>query len=294
MKKVLVFGGSGLVGSKFIELTGQSFDIKAPLVTEVDILNKDQISRLIQGFKPDFVINFAAYTNVEEAEKQKGDKSGICYLINSMGAKNVAEVCKQNDVRLIHISTEYIFDGSKADSPYTEDDKPNPINWYGQTKHYAEEFVLGSECLATIARICMPFSAFYQLKKDIARFFLQELDVKREIKAIADQKITPTLVDDISRALELLINNPTAGIYHICVQGFTTPYDFAKSLAKEFNLDISLIKPILFEEYSRNKNAKLLKSSWLDSTKFRQDFKDDILHSIETSLQIFKQQIVSK
>lgn len=294
MKKVLVFGGSGLVGSKFIELTGQSFDIKAPLVTEVDILNKDQISRLIQGFKPDFVINFAAYTNVEEAEKQKGDKSGICYLINSIGAKNVAEICKENNVRLIHISTEYVFDGSKADSPYTENDKPNPINWYGQTKYYAEEFVKGSGCLANIVRICMPYSAFYQLKKDIARFFLQELDAKREIKAIADQKITPTLVDDISRALELLINNPTAGIYHICVQGFTTPYDFAKSLAKEFNLDISLIKPIPFEEYSRNKNAKLLKSSWLDSTKFRQDFKDDILHSIETSLKIFKQQIVSK
>lgn len=288
MKKVLVFGGSGLVGSKFINLLSQTFEIKSPSSVEVDISNKDQVSKVSEEFDPDTIINFAAYTQVENAESQKGDKSGICYLINTVGAKNVAEVCRQFNKHLVHVSTEYVFDGTKNDSPYTETDRPNPINWYGATKFYGEEFVLNSGCSSMVVRISMPYSSYYSEKKDIARFFLENLKAASLIKAVGDQKITPTLVDDIIRALKVLIDVRASGIYHVCANGYTSPYEFAKLIAQEFSLDTSPIVPIPFEEYNKNKQAKLLKYSWLNPAKFIAEYGKRILHTIEENIQEFK------
>lgn len=294
MKKVLVFGGSGLVGSKFIALYNQIFEIKSPTASEVDILNKNQVTKLIQDFNPDTVINFAAFTNVENAENQKGDREGICFLINAIGAKNVAAVCGQFEKKLIHISTEYVFDGTKADSPYTEDDKPNPINWYGATKLFGEEFVLESRCLVAIVRISMPFSDFYQKKKDIARFFLEQLKNKTQITAVEDQRITPTYVDYIADALKVLIESGSSGIYHISSTDSVTPVEFAKTIAEVFKLDYSLINGISLDEYNEGKKGKLLKFSWLNPTKFERQFGDGILHTVEEGLIIFKEAVDSK
>lgn len=289
MKKILVFGGSGLVGSQFIKVCNQAFEITSPSAAEVDILNKDQVLKLADTFQPDVMINFAAYTQVENAESQKNDKNGVCYLINAIGAKNVAEVCKQFNKRLIHISTEYVFDGTKSTSPYNEEDKPNPINWYGATKLYGEEYVLESGCLSLIVRISMPYVSYYDQKKDIARFFLEQLKAGKQIRAVTDQRITPTLVDDIVNALRALIDAAAGGIYHISATDSVTPAEFAKTIAKIFNLNYSLISPISFDEYNKNKIAKLLKYSWLNPTKFEKAFGDQILHTVEEGLVIFKQ-----
>ena len=291
MKKILVFGGSGLVGSKFIELNSLNLKIKAPQVSEVDILNRDQISRVVEDFNPDSIINFAAYTNVEEAENQKDDQNGICFQLNANGAKNVAQVAKDFGKHLIHISTEYVFDGAKEESSYIEDDKPNPKNWYGQTKRYGEEFALESDCNLTIMRISMPFSAHYDLKKDIARFFLEQLKNGNSVKAIEDQKITPTLVDDISNALRVLLENQSLGLYHISSRDFVTPLEFVKTICETFHLNFSLISQVTLNEFNKSKKAKLLKYSWLNPAKFEKEFGDEILHTIEESLAIFKQEI---
>lgn len=290
MKKVLVFGGSGLVGSKFIELNSQTFAIKSPLVIEADILDKDQVRKLAQEFNPDTVINFAAYTQVEDAESQKGDKEGSCYLINAIGAGNVAEICKEFDKKLIHISTEYVFDGKKSENSYVEEDKPNPLNWYGQTKYFGEQFILQSGCFAKIIRICMPFSAFYELKKDIARFFLEQLRNGAEITAVNDQKITPTYVADIAYALKVVIEIEAdkQDIYHVCSTNFTTPYEFARLIANKFSVDTGLVKPVSFDEYNKGKKAKLLKNSWLNPAKFVRKFGEGILHTVEKGVDVFK------
>lgn len=291
MKKILVFGGSGLVGSKFIELYSNDFEINAPDVSKVDILNKDQVEKLVQKFDPDSIINFAAFTNVEAAEGQKGDKNGICFQINAVGAKNVARICKELNKKLTHISTEYVFDGTKENSPYTEDDKPNPVNWYGQTKYFAEQFVLESGCNLLIARICMPFSPFYELKSDIARFFLGELQNGRPIKAIEDQWVTPTLVSDIVNSLKVLVEADVSGLYHVSSTDSVTPLEFAKTIAETFGLDYSLISPISFDEYNKSKQAKLLKYSWLNPAKFEDEFGEGSLHTVEEGLILFKKEI---
>ncbi len=292
--KILIFGGSGLVGSKFVDLNKQIFEIKAPIVSEVDILNKDQISKIIENFDPDSIVNFAAFTNVEEAENQTEDKNGICYQINALGAKNVAEVAKSFDKHLVHISTEYVFDGQKENSPYTEEDTPSPINWYGQTKLFGEKFVLAANTKTVIMRISMPFSSHYELKKDVARFFLEQLRMKNPIKAIEDQRITPTLVNDIADALKIFLQNKSLGLYHVSSRDSVSPLEFVKTIANTFHLDFSLISSLKLDEYGKNKKAKLLRYSWLNPAKFEREFGDDILHTVEEGLVIFKQEIDGK
>lgn len=294
MKKVLIFGGSGLVGSKFTSLYNQAFEIKAPLAEEVDILNKDQVAKFTEDFNPDAIINFAAFTNVEVAEDQKGDKDGICYQINAAGARNVAEVSRDFNKQLVHISTEYVFDGTKQMSPYTEEDKPDPINWYGETKYAAEQLIGESGCPAAVVRISMPFSPFYELKKDIARFFLGELQKGNQIKAIEDQRVTPTLVSDIADALKLIIEAGAAGIYHVSSTDSVTPLEFAKTIAEVFQLDYFLINAISLDEYNKSKKAKMLQFSWLNPTKFERQFGEGILHTVEEGLVLFKKEIDSR
>ncbi len=291
LKKILIFGGSGLVGSKFIELFDNVLEIESPQAQVVDILNKDQILKVVEEFNPDSVINFAAYTNVEEAENQKDDKNGLAFQINVIGAKNVTEVCKSFDKRLVYISTDYVFDGKKEDVPYNEEDRPNPINWYGQTKYFGEQAVLETGGKNVILRISMPYSPSYEAKLDVARFFLDQLRKGKQVKGIDDQQITPTLVLDIAYALKTLIDHKSEGIYHVSSTDTTTPLDFVKTIAETFHLDYSLIQSMKLDEYNKQKKAKLLKNSTLNPAKFEEEFGEGILHTIEEGLQIFKNQI---
>lgn len=293
MTKIIVFGGSGLVGSRFTELNKDNFDIYSPLSSEVDITKSVSIAKYIEKSDGEVVINFAAYTSVEEAESQKDNKEGICYKVNAEGAKNIADACKSFGKYLIHISTEYVFDGIKSDSPYTEEDKPNPMNWYGATKYFGEQFVLESGCGYALIRISMPYSAHYDQKDDVARFFLGQLKDKNKISAIEDQNITPTLVDDIANALTAIVVRKPIGIYHVAATNHTTPLNFVTMIAQTFNIDTSLITAITLEEYNQKKLAKLLKNSWLNVSKFRKDFDNKILHTIEEEIKLFKSQIDS-
>lgn len=291
MKKVLVFGGNGLVGSRFVELFNNKLEINAPLAVEVDILDKDQIIDVFRKFNPDCIINFAAYTNVGEAEIQKDNEGGLCYRINVLGAKNVADACRQYNKYLIHISTDYVFDGQKAE-PYTEADIPNPINWYGMTKYLGEKEVLKSECLLAIVRISMPYRAKYKLKRDIGRFFLEQLQKGNKIMAVDDQTVTPTFVDDIANALYKILENRTKGIIHVSCKTPTTPYEFAKTIARIFKLDETLISPVSISVYNLNKKAKMLQNSALDSSKFDILLKG-ILHNLDEAVNLFKDQLLT-
>lgn len=289
MDKVLLFGGNGLVGSRFIELFSKTFEIKSPTAEEVDILNKESIQSIVLEFNPDVIINFAAYTNVEEAENQVDDQNGICYRVNVLGVKNISEVCKDLGKYLIHISTDYVFDGQK-DLPYTEEDQPNPINWYGRTKFLAEQEVKKAGGKNCIVRISMPYRAKYELKRDIARFFLGELREGKEVRGIDDQSTTPTFIDNIARALSEIIKNRVEGIYHVAAKSQVSVFEFAKTIAKTFSLDVSLVKSVSLAEYAASKKAKILKNSALDVSKFDREF-PGILQTVEEDLKMFKKSV---
>lgn len=294
--KLLVLGGSGLVGSRFVLLKSREFEIVSPSHQEFDLLDFQKYPEFIKNISPDVLINFAAFTNVDLAEAEKDQIDGLVYKLNVEAPKKLKEVANDLKLHLIHLSTDYVFDGTKSDSPYTENDNPNPVSWYAKTKFLGEEAVKTGKNF-TIARIEMPFSPKFDKKKDVARIFLELLKNGQNIIATSDQKITPTFVDFGVEAISKLAQLKVEGIFHIASTGFTTPYDFAKIIAREFDLDgsfmrgtlkASLIEPVSFEEFSQTRVARRPKDSWLNVSKFESHFGKNILKSVEESINSFK------
>lgn len=291
-QKLLIFGGAGLIGSKFISLYLDKYEIDAPSIDELDILNLEQLTQYIEKSQAEIVINYAAFTDVDKAEEQKDDKNGIVYKLNAQVVKDMCDICKKLNKHYIHFSTDYVFNGEKSEGPYTEEDKPKPLSWYGETKYIAEKFIKDSGAQSTIIRTSMPFSNHYELKSDIARFFLKQLQDNQEIVAIDDQFVTPVYVSDLAKALDTLIENRATGIYHVVCNNYTTPFDLAKIIAEKFGLNADLICPTKIEEYNKTRKTKRSKYGWLSVKKFETEFDNDILHSIEESIDLFKKDIV--
>lgn len=291
MKKVLVFGSSGLVGSRIIELNKNNPDFILPSETEVDLLNPEQLKKSVLESGAKIILNLAAFTNVGKAEEEKGDEKGLVYKLNSLAVKNLADICKESDKHLIQISTEYVFSGNKEEGLYKEEDKPEPVNWYGQTKYYGEQFVQNSGCQFTLVRFSMPYRANFLEKGDIARTFLKMLRNGQEIFGCVDVINTPTFIDDIAQGLKLILEKEPGGIIHLASCDSINPFSFAKLIAQKFNLDESLVKEITLEEFSKGRSAPLLKNSGLDVAKFRGMFGEGILHTVEEGVTIFKKQV---
>ncbi len=291
MVKVLVIGASGLVGSRFTELNAQKFDFDSPSSEQLDILNSESLEKYLERSTAEVIINFAAYTNVDEAEEEKDNKEGLVYKLNVEAPKNLAVLSHKLGKYFIHISTDYVFGGEKEDSPYTEEDKPNPVNWYGMTKYLGEQEVLESDGESCIVRPEVPYRAKYEIKKDLARTFIDLLKGGKQISAVSDQKITPVFIDSFSEALVKIIDAKEKGIYHVASTNWITPYDFARLLAGEFNLDSSLVVKKSFDEFRITRKAMRPKNSWIDVSKFNNRFGEGILKKVEESVKILKSQM---
>lgn len=288
-EKVVVFGGSGFLGSHFISYQKENFDFIAPSHTKVNITKPQEVYNFLKKNVTEVVINAIALADVNEAEKEKRDKEGEAYKLNALAVNELALVCKKLGKHLILLSTDCVFDGRKIDRPYTEEDKPKPINWYGQTKYFGELFLKNSGCSYTIARIEMTYSPnlSFDKKVDFIRFFFNHLLQNKEVLAINDQKITPTFMGDAAKALGIMIKNKRSGIFHIGATDWISPYAIAQILASEFNFNPKLIKPVSFKEFSKNR-APRPQYPWLDVTKFQQTFGYNILHTNKEGIKLFK------
>jgi len=289
MKKIIVLGGSGLVGSRFLQLS-PNLEIDSPSSSQVNISNFYTLQDYLNSSNADTVINFAAFTNVDKAEEEKDNEEGLVYKLNVTAAENIAKLCKEVGKHLIHISTDYVFDGT-SEVPYKEEDTPGSVNWYGKTKYLGEQKVLEQDSSFCIARIEMPYSAKYEVKKDIVRTFLELLKQGKEINAIFDQKITPTLSDTICFALQKLIEFRSSGIYHLSSTDEITVFVFATLIAEKFNLDKNLVKRVRFSDYNQTRTAKRPQNTFLDTSKFVQEFGSGILKTVSESLDEFKSQV---
>jgi len=181
-KQIIATGLSGLVGSRIRELLKDKFEfINFSLDSGIDITNFSLLKKEFQRFPSAVaVLHLAAFTDVNRAWEQRRDKRGLCYRVNVLGTKNIAQLCQQTNKYLIHISTDFVFDGNKGlNKPYIEKDKPNPIEWYGQTKLWAEQEVVKSGSKDVILRIAFPFKS-----KRAAFGFepIEKLDLVRKIK----------------------------------------------------------------------------------------------------------------
>ena len=159
MEQVLVTGLAGMVGTRFEQLYGGKYELMSlDLASGVDITKREQVNQVISQSAAATVIHLAAYTNVSAAYEQQGDLDGACYKVNVLGTQNVAQACKNNGKYLIHVSTDFVFDGTKQ-SAYTEEDLPHPIEWYGETKYLAEKEVQNILDNWVILRLAYPYQA---------------------------------------------------------------------------------------------------------------------------------------
>jgi len=242
-----VVGSLSMVGSRFCELSSRSFSlIKTDLKGDIsiDITQRDSVDIFFKNHDFEWLILFSAFTDVDAAEKQRGDKNGLCYLINVKGTASVVDACKNSNRKLIFISTDFVFDGQNG--PYSEESQPggNPpkVSWYGLTKIEAENYVRENLANFLILRIAYPYRGRFAAKDDIAKRILR-LYLKNQLYPMfSDQVITPTFIDDLFPAVKLLISSGQEGIFHLVSPRETTQFEFAKEVIKVFRGDLNKLK----------------------------------------------------
>ena len=242
--RVLVIGAGGFLGQKIYKTFSESFETYGATNLEtdnlyLDITNIDSIKNVLEKVKPNIVINCAGLTDVDYLEGHPD----VAEKVNVGGIKNISDVCSKAKMKLIGISTDYVFDGKKGD--YTEDDKPNPINVHGNAKFNEEKTIKGSMKDYIIARVSVLYG--YNSPNDKQTFVnwvIKKLETGEKIRVIDDQLNTPTLIDDIASALIHLIKAEKNGIYHITGSEKISRYDFALKVAETFKLNKDLIEPI--------------------------------------------------
>lgn len=240
MKKVAVIGGSGMVASRFTDLSSDKFEITSLDEKMLDITNGNAVEKYFSENKFDSIINFAAYTNVDGAEAQKGDENALVWRLNVGGPKNLAEVCKNNNIFLVHISTDFVFPGNDDDpGPYDEDrslpDTSEGIGWYGWTKNQAEKVVSSIGSRVSIIRYGYPFrAARYDKKKDWARNLINLYNEQKLYPLFDDQIHSVLFIDDLTEPLTKIISEELEGIFHIASNDTTTPYEIGSYLLEKY------------------------------------------------------------
>lgn len=269
--QILATGATGLVGSRFVEMFADKYEvINMDLTTGVDITKVETFKPFIDAHpEAKFLIHLAAFTDTNKAFAQSGDKNGICYKVNVEGTKNIAEVCKEHGIHLIHVSTDFVFDGKKA-TPYTEDDAVSPIEWYGETKAMAESVVKNSGAEYTIIRLSYPYRATYDLKPDLVKKIRAGLESGKLYPQFSDSVITPTFIDDIARAFDKIIEVKPSGILHIVGSDSLSPYVLAKKVAVAYGFPEDSVKEGSLAEYLSTASRPFAKTVAMSNAKASQ------------------------
>jgi len=241
--KVIGTGLSGLVGSRVQELLKDKYQwVNFSLDSGVNILDEESLAAAFEENKDaPAVLHLAAFTDTGAAWEQRGDKKGLCYRLNVLGTRNIIRLCQKYRQYLIYISTDFVFSGRKK-GQYTEKDTPDPIEWYGQTKYWAEKEVLESGLPAAVVRIAFPFRSYFEAKKDIVRRIIDGLREKSLYPMFTDQVITPTFIDDIAVGLDYFLGSKPRGIYHLVGPQPVSPYRLAQLIAHVFGFNPKAVK----------------------------------------------------
>ncbi len=272
LPSIIGTGLNGLVGSKIVKDLSSDFRFENIDISDktnpVDITNMQQVESFIGNSAASVVLHCAAFTNVTAAWEQTGNKTGLAYAINVVGTRNIVNACKKFSKLMIHLSTAYIFDGTKAEM-YTEIDKPNPIEWYGQTKLWAEEEITSSLDQAAILRIDQPFRSDSHVKADILHRILNQLKEGSLPPQFTDHSFGPTYIDDLASTILWFIQSKTTGIFHATNGERWNDYDFACKVAKAAHLP-TVVRSGSLANYLATSQRPYQKNTALDTTKLRQ------------------------
>jgi dTDP-4-dehydrorhamnose reductase len=272
-KNILITGANGQLGNEIRVQVGENpkDNYFFTDVNELDITNKEMLESFISNNKIDVVVNCAAYTQVDKAE----DDAEIADLINNNAVQNIADTCEKNNASIIHISTDYVFDGSN-NFPYTENMPTSPLGVYGKTKLSGENAVIESKCHFIILRTSWLYSSFG------GNFVktMQKLTSEREsLNVVFDQVGTPTYAADLAKVIvDIIANNSyktISGIYHYSNEGVCSWFDFAVEIRNLFQHTCA-ISPCLSSEFPSK--VKRPHFSVLDKSKIKKDLKITIPH----------------
>jgi len=222
--KVLITGASGQLGSTLCSVLADDFQVIPATRAEFDITDLVATRAFIRKTSSHVVVHPAAYTDVDGCETNK-EKA---FLVNAIGARNVAIATREIEAKLVFISTDYVFDGRKED-PYLEYDPPNPASVYGLSKLMGEQMVMQQNPRSFILRISRLYGPH---GKNFVKTMLSLARTKEELQVVNDQRGTPTFADDVARQIQALIQTDSYGLYHCTSQGSCTWYEFALEIFK--------------------------------------------------------------
>lgn len=261
--KILITGANGMLGQDLVPvLEDEDFEIIETDLDTLDITNFEQAKKVISDKKPDYVIHCAAYTNVDGAE----GAFESAQQINTLGTENIARICAEQDITMIYLSTDYVFDG-ETNTPYTPNNEPNPINIYGKTKLKGELAVKKYCKKYYIVRTSWLYGHH---GANFVEKMISQVD-KLELKVVNDRIGCPTWTVELSNAiLDLIEDEPEFGIYHICGSGQTSWFEFAKEIFKLMKKEVNLV-PCSSNEFATK--AKRPKYSVMNNDKCCRNWK---------------------
>jgi dTDP-4-dehydrorhamnose reductase len=269
-RKMLIIGGSGLVGSTLARYAISDFELHVTInknnmaltqghITKIDLIeDRLAIINLIKTSNPDIVVNTAAHSSVDLCETNPS----LANLLHIEVTRDIVTACHDISSKLIHFSTDAVFDG-KLNRKYTEDDIPNPINHYGKTRLAAESVVLEASNLNVILRTSVIYG--WHERSRFTNWIIQSLRDKKMVDPFVDQYNTPTLVDDLVKSILKIIEFDVSGLYHAVGKTCLSRYEFALDIADKFGLDRNLIKPVTSTE--KKQDAPRPFKSCLDAQK---------------------------
>ena len=262
MSKVIVLGSNGLLGQTLTSklLQKENYNVipmaqgenRNPKVTDgiyqsIDINDLENLKERIENVQPEYLVNAIAMTNVDACE----DNQEECKKVNTDLVKELSEICKTINSHLIHISTDFIFDGKKGD--YTEVDIPQPVNYYGWSKLWAEEAIINSGVSYSILRTILVYGKVNQMKRDnIVLWLVKSLKEKNPIYLVNDQWRMPTYIGSLADACILSMEKKARGIYNISGKDQLSIYEMGVKIADYFGLDSSLISSIPTAQLMQN------------------------------------------
>lgn len=235
-EKILVTGSSGLVGSRFVELFPHPTSLLTPSETEFNLLDRNSITTYLASHPVQTIVNFAAFTDVSQAELQRGDESALCWQLNVQGLKSLLSSIKLSQIHFIQISTDMVYPGSQSHpGPYSETapvfTDPDLVTWYGYTKALGEQSLDLTQ--STVIRITNPVRLNFPPKLDYFRKPLSLFDSGKLYPLFSDQRISISYIDDFCQALTKIIQSRQVGICHVASPDQTTPHEIISYLLKK-------------------------------------------------------------
>lgn len=294
-KKVLVTGANGLLGQKVVdvfvpdcEVVGSGtksepvFEDDTASYSRCDITKRAEVVDLVKVVSPDYIVNAAAYTDVDGSE----DDRETCWRVNVVGVENLAVAALKVHAFLVHISTDYVFDGT-ADT-VNECSKPNPLGYYGKSKLAGENALIRSDVQCAIVRTMVLYGLGYGLRPNFATWLVDKLSKQEPVRIVDDQVGHPTLVDDLALAIRRITERRKAGIYHVTGRECVSRFSFALELADVFGFDKSLISQIKTSDLKQKAPRPLMSN--FDLKKLHTEVGLE-LSDVREGLLKFKQQI---